>query len=531
MYGYHADLLLTDEVERIRAFQQLPWPSQALLARLVMRTGDVFRTGKLQYSELECPMDQATGPLLRGGWLDSNPLLTLDTLFRLLSRAECLEAFGARLENRGVSHKATKKVLYEALADRYQQADTLANWWPEAPDRVVELTCSGFFRRLRLMFFGNLRQDWSEFVLAELGYQNYETVLFSPQSRAFQHRSEVDIYLHLQDCRDRLESGEAAASVWPEIPCAVTDNPWLESRRGRLLFELGRLAERAGNPDLALQAWRESRHREARLRQLRLMERRGEYEQAWALATEAVEDPRTGAESRGLARLLHRLGKKVGAPSGTSSRPPQIPRLDLCLAKPAASSVEWAVLEHLSEPGAPVFYVENMLVNGLFALLCWPALYAPLPGAFFHPFHAAPADLHREDFVSRRSELFEDCLASLDSGLYRERILATWAEKQGTASPFLHWSLLTREVIGMALDCIPAKHLRACFERMLDDLKTHRSGLPDLVQFRPGRREYRLIEVKGPGDRLQDHQRQWLEFGMEQGIDLAVCYVTWQDEP
>jgi len=30
-----------------------------------------------------------------------------------------------------------------------------------------------------------------------------------------------------------------------------------------------------------------------------------------------------------------------------------------------------------------------------------------------------------------------------------------------------------------------ALHLRKCFERILQDIKTNRSGLPDLIQFWP----------------------------------------------
>jgi hypothetical protein len=36
-----------------------------------------------------------------------------------------------------------------------------------------------------------------------------------------------------------------------------------------------------------------------------------------------------------------------------------------------------------------------------------------------------------------------------------------------------------------------------------------------------------MIEVKGPGDRLQDHQTRWLEFCVSQGIPVSVCYVRW----
>src|SRR5690554_8220282 len=75
----------------------------------------------------------------------------------------------------------------------------------------------------------------------------------------------------------------------------------------------------------------------------------------------------------------------------------------LTLPKPEAGSVEWAVLMHLGTDAAPVFYVENTLINALFGLLCWPVIFKPIPGAFFHPFHIGPADLTREDFVPPRA--------------------------------------------------------------------------------------------------------------------------------
>ena len=63
--------------------------------------------------------------------------------------------------------------------------------------------------------------------------------------------------------------------------------------------------------------------------------------------------------------------------------------------------------------------------------------------------------------------------------------------------------------------------------RILSDIRANRCGLPDLVQFWPAERRYRLIEVKGPGDRLQDNQIRWLTFCVAQGIPVSVCHVTW----
>ena len=72
-----------------------------------------------------------------------------------------------------------------------------------------------------------------------------------------------------------------------------------------------------------------------------------------------------------------------------------------------------------------------------------------LAGIFFH---VGPADLTREDFVSRRKGSFEQCFARLADGSYRERILANYRAKQGTTNPFVIWPVITEELLSRALD-------------------------------------------------------------------------------
>src|SRR4029077_1936945 len=99
--------------------------------------------------------------------------------------------------------------------------------------------------------------------------------------------------------------------------------------------------------------------------------------------------------------------------------------------------------------------------------------------------------------------------------------------KQGIQSPFVFWDVVSEQLLREALSCLPREHLKVCFARLLGDSPAHRSGLPDLVQFWPGERRYRLIEVKGPGDRLQDNQLRWLSFCVAKALPVAVCHVTW----
>ncbi|ROT96351.1 VRR-NUC domain-containing protein [Marinobacter sp. R17] len=526
---HHGDLLTYDERTRLDRLQSLSQAARALLVRLVMRSGELFRLSKLNYPELGVPESEALDELAADGWTEDDPELAIDELFRLLTVAECRHALAPILADCGLPRAASKKAMLTDCLELAPAPRRFTDWWPDTDDRLVALHHMALFDRIRLMFFGNLRQSWSDFVLVELGHHQYETVPFTPDSRAFQQREAVDRYLLMQACRDRLEGGEPPADIWPDIPARDDSNPWLESRRGRLLMELGRQADRQGDAELALAAWSDSGHREARLRHLRLLERQGRHQEAWDIALSAQAEPRGDGEAQGLERLMRRLARKVDQAPPERPKRPSIPEMHLTLPQPAAASVEWAVLQDLDSEQTPVCYVENTLINGLFGLLCWPALFAPLPGAFFHPFHIAPADLHREDFVSRRQALFDDCLAALDSDEYKDRIRRTWGEKHGITSAFVAWPALSEPVLELALHCIPAADLKLIFQRLLRDLRDHRSGLPDLIRFHPEQARYDLIEVKGPGDRLQDHQIRWLEFCLAHDIAVSVCYVRWQE--
>ncbi|TDO07703.1 MULTISPECIES: VRR-NUC domain-containing protein [Halomonas] len=531
----HADLLNTAEHRFLADFAALPEASQALLVRMVMRKGEHFRTSRLRYPEIG-DTEAALAPLVEAGLVEAAPALDLAELFGQLRLAELRRALAGEIAAAGLPAATSKAVLFEALSPRLTKALPLADWWPAAPDSVVHLVVMATCERLRLMFFGNLRQDWAEFVLTELGLQRFERVAITADSRAFRRRAEVDAYLALHRLRERLEAGEAVSVLQAELPTPLADNAWLAERHRRLCVALGRQAEREGLGESALAlyaaaGWPETGHTgsvEARIRHLRLQERRGEHAAALALAEPLAAAPASEEEAQALGRLVPRLRRRLGLAPPMPRRAPAYRQWTLTL---PPGPVEAVVRDHLHGEAAPVHYVENTLLTGLFGLLCWEALFSPLPGAFFHPFHHGPADLYREDFVARRRERFAACLARLDDGSYRQAIRATWRAKQGLASPFVHWGALDEVLLERALACLPATDLRACFERLLGDLKANRAGLPDLIQFLPeapqGEPRYRLIEVKGPGDRLQDNQRRWLAFFQARGMPVVVCHVRW----
>lgn len=530
----HHDLLSVTECDAIASFRALPQASQALLVRMVMRKGELFRLDKLSYAEIG-DTQQALKPLVALGWVDDCPQLSSIELFRLLRLSELRQALKDEITAAGLASNSGKALLQSALAPVLIDPTPLGQWWPAATTTIVRLNVMPLCDRLRLMFFGNLRQDWAEFVLTELGLQRFEQVTFTAESRAFQRRDEVNTYLVLHRLRERLDGGEPPDVLFAEVPPA-SNNRWLNARRARLLFSMGHVAERSGDAELALMLYTDANNSDARIRRLRVLERLGRYQTAYDHVSNALAAEPSESEAQALARLLPRLARKlhreVELTAGLGKKAADAPTYVLQL--PGPQPVEQAVAEHIATPSAPVYYVENSLLTGLFGLLFWSAIFKPLPGAFFHPFHSGPADLYREDFVRQRQADIDDCLAQLDDGRYQAAILSTWRAKQGIASPFVHWGVVSEELLIQALECLPPTHLRACFVRLLEDLKHNRAGLPDLIQFMPeallGEPRYRMIEVKGPGDRLQDNQRRWIDFFCRHGMPVEVCHVRWQPE-
>jgi hypothetical protein len=518
------DLLDAEERRFIDDFARLPQPAQALLVRMVMRKGTLFRASKLDYAEIG-DVGLAAAPLLECGWVDGQPHLDLHGLFALLRKDELGLCFKAH----GVKTAEKKADLLERLLPFYEHAQPLAQWFEGFDDVVLALQVMPLCDRLRLLYFGNLYQEWSEFVLADLGIYRYEKVEFSIESRGISQRADIDTCLHLHTCRQALDEGAALDALAAQALAIHTENPWLAMRRAKLLFQIGYQAEREQDAALALSVYAQSSYPGARVRRIRVLERSEQYAEAMTLLQDAQAAPENDEETQHLLRIAPRLQRKLGDASVRRRAKRAVTRLDLSVVPLPDYSVEQLIQLHLAEEGSEVHYVENALINSLFGLLCWPAIFAPLPGAFFHPFHSAPSDLYSPDFYLRRAALFDTCLAQLDDEGYQAVIRQHYVSKHGLQSPFVFWGALTPDLLEQALHCLPAHHLKRWFRRLLQDIKANRTGMPDLIQFYPEQQRYRMIEVKGPGDRLQDNQLRWLDFCAEHEMPVVVCYVQWAE--
>lgn len=321
----YADLLDPEERSFIAGFRQAPQAAQALLVRMVMRKGTLFRAGRLSYPEIGA-IEDAAAVLLANGWLDDQAPIELTQLFEVLLKPEVLRCFEGQISQ--VS--ARKADLLAQLLEHYPQPQVFAAWCPQLNDTLYALRVQALCDRLRLLFFGNLHQDWTEFVLADLGIYRYEQVALSDESRALRSRDDVHACVELHACRAVLEEGGDLQGVLARVNGLVTDNPWLLGRRDKLLLQMGQACERAADWPLALQLYASSAHPRARQRRVRVLELSDRPAEALALANLALAAPQSAAEAQLIARALPRLRRKLGLPNPLAAKPPPWPAWTCC---------------------------------------------------------------------------------------------------------------------------------------------------------------------------------------------------------
>ncbi|HXC58298.1 MAG TPA: hypothetical protein VN645_03215 [Steroidobacteraceae bacterium] len=292
----YADLMSPEESQFIRCFLRLPEAPQCLLTRLAMRKGPFFRRTTLRYPEIP-DIAQAINMLAWQGLIELDPEVEAAALPEVLNKAEPRWILGTA-SSRARSVESTRDQLFLPIENPIIESRCLSRWHGALKDRFIRLTVEGSIRRLQWLFFGNDHQDWTEFVLTDLGAVRYEHVPLDARSRGFQSREEIEHFYRLNECRARLKGGESAVAICTAAHRPDTACSWLRDRFTRLHLPLGECLETEDEPDLAIQHYQGTGCTEGQVRAVRLQERLGRYEAARADALAISPDACTEAQAR-----------------------------------------------------------------------------------------------------------------------------------------------------------------------------------------------------------------------------------------
>jgi len=392
------------------------------------------------------------------------------------------------------------------------------------------------FEKFVMCYFGNRYQDLTDFVLRDLGHQQYESYSIDKNTRPFQTRKQLDAHWQFSQCQALLQDVDVAEisellDVEKQLPEVSGDailetDAHLNRRIDRFRNQIARQLERLHANDSALELYQRATLPPSRERQVRILSAAESFDNALTIAsamhTAPIDDTEHRFAERQVPALKQKLGQKV-----TKLKPfkPITTKLTLqANSDESEERVEQRALQYYQQSGR-CYYVENALVRSILGLFIWDLMFLSIDGAFHHPFQSGPSDLMQPEFTVRRRAAFDERWKELDDSLrFSARVWQHYEDKQGISNTLVHWHHLSESLISDALIHIPAKHWRALFDRLLQDIRHNGKGFPDLVLF-PEAGGYEFIEIKGPGDALQQHQRRWMQYFTEHQIPHRVVNV------
>lgn len=527
----YEDVLGEEEQLLLRRFRNLAFDAQCLYVRLVSRVGPWFRVSRLEYPELG-DLGSALAALDEAGLLFFGEELAIDELGQLYTRAELQQVFTSHLPEQRFGDKTALLAAVDGLP--LDDSTITAMLCDLDGDDIVAPWGGDQVLLLQLLFFGNRRQSLTEFVLSDLGVANYFPYNLDRQQRLFVNREALDEYLAcamLSDCWYELrDTGDAQGmqELALELLSRQVNFESTKSRWHRLCNGLARDLEREGEFATAHALYAASESHPARERRARILERDLQWGEAAALCEEILLAPWCERESEAARRILHRARRKLGGKPAPRARD-HFSELHMSVAQ-EDGSVELLVARALSGDWRSVHYVENSLFKTLFGLAFWEQIFAPLPGVFHHAYQTRPSDMFEPTFRQRRCGLLDRRMEELRCCDLRRELSAAYRRYQGYLCSWVDWRYIDLALVQDTLAVVPPEHLLAIWQRMLFDPLENRSGFPDLIALGTQQGEYSLIEVKGPGDALQDGQKRWLRFFQQQGIPSSVAWVSWSGD-
>ncbi|WP_199458349.1 VRR-NUC domain-containing protein [Vibrio owensii] len=512
---WYSDLLTQDEHQWLSAFKSLSKPAQCLLVRLYSRKGCWFRSDKLNYQEIE-NIHSALDELATHGFVSLSPDLTIQELAaNLLTKPEIVTLYPEYPKS--LKKEALVACLSEECFELFEALDFT----------VIKLNSAHMIDVLLTLFFANTHQDLSQFVLDDLGLHQFEQYQLSKARRFFESREQIDRLIELSQLSnlywqcDRKQ--KANLDILIEAMPEQVEHRYVDRKREHMINDIARDYERINELEIAIALFETTTLTPSRERRARIYDKLEQNDLFSDIVTEILAHPIDVSEFEVAQKLEQRVKRKQGLKVPRATKPKcNEYHIELDLSQ---QRVELATKAHFESLGWTVFYSENTLLNSLLGLTLWDAIFAPIEGAFINAYQHRPLDLYHADFADKRKQLIDNALEQVQQG-NTQALFDKYRDKVGISNPFVSWAYVNEELISLALEHIPNDLLVELFNVQLSDLKLYRNGMPDLIAFKDGKFEW--IEVKGPGDKLQDNQWRWIKEFNRLNVPFSVCYVTAQ---
>lgn len=523
----YADILNLNEWRFLRKYYTLPEDAQCLFIRFANRKGLFFKTKGLVYEEINQISENLDVLIERDftSYIDSKEHQPwVNEVLETLTKPELIKFFGLK-ELR--SEKKTK--ISEYILENFRPDEVLIKISKETD--IIKLNFESEIAFLMFLFFGNRSMDMTEFVLRDLGLNQYYKMEDDNLVARFSSRKEAEDKWLVSDLFllfAKLKTSVSAIEIYDwyknfnDLHTDLSESVIPSYKKFQIL--IGRHLERNKHLDLAIEVYRAVEIPPARERMVRCLVKNKDLEEARILCRLILADPYSIDEKYFAEDFLKSLsGKKTRKKTTEFLKQAET----ITVSDIFHHQVEQGSIEYFNELGFNAGFSENFPWRALFGLTFWEIIFDPTLMSFHHPFQRRPSDLYLPDFYLKRSTQLHEKLASItDSDQWIAYLWNQFSKYKDIVNPFILWEPEIWELVRVLVERIALDSLKEILMLMAENIIENSRGFPDLLVW--SEESFELVEIKSPNDTLSNQQLFWLETFKDLGISARVLRVEFE---
>ncbi|MFC0181386.1 VRR-NUC domain-containing protein [Pseudarcicella hirudinis] len=534
----YAGILNENELFFLSEFENLSEDEQCLFIRFTNRRGAFFRSEKLKYAEiLEIP--QVIDSLISKNFIEAlshahfpfaAEVLDIYNKTELISLAKMLN-----LDTKGKTSLKKEEVLDWLLEN--SDFEEIVHWLNHQPASVIKVKFETEVMMLKFLFFGSRYGDMTEFVVRDLGFQTYEKYDEEKMVAFFSTRQEAEDKFRVSIVREDFYLMQQSEVDPKDIFSWFID--WAENNSKelaevarpsfeRLVLKIGAFLEKQKLSEEALMIFRLTEEAPSRERQVRILHKLKNIEEARALCDQILLNPQNADEQFFAVDFINKLESVLLKKRAKKTVTRQLHSSEsISLEADWKRRVELGVIDYYEKRGRKAAFTENHLWRSFFGLLFWDIIFDTETLAIHHPLQRSPSDLFKPNFFEKRKSKMEERLEIFEDKEEAQQFIYTiFFEKYGITNPLVDWYGGLFPLLVTLVEKLNAEQISTLMLEMARNLKENIRGFPDLLIWDDG--DYCFIEVKSPTDNLSSQQLYWLRFFEEHRIKAKVLRVEWE---
>ncbi len=380
----------------------------------------------------------------------------------------------------------------------------------------------------KFLFFGNPEQEnMSQFVIRDLGNAQFhdwdETQLSALAHSAQEAQEYFAAHWNFLTFKRLVKHGvppQAVFEWFDALPKPSFSFPVFD----KFCLRLGEWLEKNKLPDEALTVYRYTEKPPSRERQVRILHRRSDTDEALALCMSIAENPQTADEQLFAQDFIRRHTQGKGTFRKTVTE--QLLNAPAITVDAAYKNyVEGGVVQYYREWGFRAVHSENYVWRGLFGLMLWEVIYDG-PQFFHHPLQRHPTNLFHADFYCQRQAAihaqFNRFTESVTAWAYVEQL---YHRQKGMVNAFIGWREVFLPLAELYFSRMSWEQIREVLLQIARNPKENARGFPDLTVW--SETDFFFVEVKSGNDQLSARQYFWLQYFNRLQIPaqiLRVCF-------